>query len=316
MIKGVLFGGLPFFFNRLPQYHQWKESREFAGVLSMPWQRKFREKVFYNRDHVAFPDWTPSTASVGSENRLAVVIHAFYPDILLELLHRLEASRYPTVKLFITCPTDSRTIVEQMLQAFPVENTVLSVENRGRDILPFLKILPIVVEEKFSLVLKLHTKRSNYLNRKELWKDELFQKLLGVEQISNSISVLQAFPNIGILGPESHVVPMSVYYGANAAGVKRLSRQLGLKDEQLKQLNFVAGSMFYARTVALLPLLKLSLQEADFEEENGQFDGTLAHVVERTFSCSALAAGMLLADTSSTPSRPCCIVSMDHFFTR
>jgi lipopolysaccharide biosynthesis protein len=315
-LKRILFGGFSFLFNGLPQYHQWKASRVFSEPLSMPWQPIFWEKIRTNRYLITLAAVPTPPPTTGSDNRLAVVIHAFYPDILLELLERLEASRPPALKLFITCPISEQPAVEQLLQQFSFEYFILVVDNRGRDILPFIKILPQIVKEDFPLLLKLHTKRSNYRNRKALWKDDLFDKLVGSEQLFNSIRVLEVFPSIGILGPENHVVPMGLYYGANAEGVKRLSHQLGLKDAQLLQLNFVAGSMFYARTAAMLPLLTLSWKDTDFEEEAGQVDGTLAHAVERAFSSSARAAGMLLADTSSTPTKPRCTVNLEHFFTQ
>jgi lipopolysaccharide biosynthesis protein len=65
-------------------------------------------------------------------------------------------------------------------------------------------------------------------------------------------------------------------------------------------LPLVAGSMFWARTEALLPLYAL-VDSADFESESGQTDGTMAHAIERLFSVSAYSVGLDCVDVSMKP---------------
>ncbi len=68
--------------------------------------------------------------------------------------------------------------------------------------------------------------------------------------------------------------------------------------------------MFYARTDALRPLLRLGLTDEDFEPESGQVDGTLAHVIERVIAYSALAAGFRVGEVANSAGGPECAKPM------
>ena len=72
---------------------------------------------------------------------------------------------------------------------------------------------------------------------------------------------------------------------------------MGVDREQVISQPFVAGTMFYARVSALQPLLNLSIDEDEFEQEAGQVDGTLAHAIERTFSIGLIAVEKKLVAT-------------------
>lgn len=55
--------------------------------------------------------------------------------------------------------------------------------------------------------------------------------------------------------------------------------------------------MFFGRVDALKPLLSLAISDEDFEEESGQLDVTMAHVIERIFALSAESAGYQVITT-------------------
>ena len=167
----------------------------------------------------------------------------------------------------------------------------------------------MVFEDGHDLVLKLHTKGSNHLNRKDFWRNDLFSKLLSGETMDKVLHVLHQNPLIGMIGPVGNILPMKLYYSANGQTVKSLSNRMGVLDNQLADLNFVAGSMFYCRKAAMLPILGLNLSENDFELEANQTDGTLAHSVERAFAAGLIASGFQLADTDYDPANPCLTVS-------
>jgi lipopolysaccharide biosynthesis protein len=107
---------------------------------------------------------------------------------------------------------------------------------------------------------------------------------------------------------------MHLYYAANGERVQRLSNQMGISNNQLRDLNFVAGSMFYATKAALMPIVELNLNENDFEPEAGQTDGTMAHVVERLFAAALLKTDLCIADTGFDFEKPVLTISkVNHF---
>jgi lipopolysaccharide biosynthesis protein len=62
--------------------------------------------------------------------------------------------------------------------------------------------------------------------------------------------------------------------------------------------------MFWARPEALRPLLDGSIRIDDFQEEQGQLDGTLAHAIERLYFISAEKAGFKWVKTVTSDSFP------------
>ena len=113
--------------------------------------------------------------------------------------------------------------------------------------------------------------------------------------------IIQTFndnPNVGIVGPEGHIVPMTTYWGSNQKRVLELAARLGVDSEKLMAAPFVAGTMFYGRISALKPMLNLAISDKDFEPESGQIDGTMAHAIERVFTISAIAANQKIVYTN------------------
>lgn len=314
-IKNVLFNIFPFFFNDWAVYQNWKFAKVFFNKSLGFWHKKLWKRLLHS-DYEAeiIPNHFPMRLP-DHQNSLAILIHAFYPEIFDEIIRKLEQAGINEITLYVTTPKRLFEVINTSLSNSPFKHTVVHVENHGRDILPFLKILPLAVKNGHDIILKLHTKSSNHLNRKDHWRSDLFEKLIGGGRIQGILKVFRENPSIGMVGPAGNILPMRLYYGANGERVHRYSKMMGANDDQLSDLNFMAGSMFYARTDAMLPLLKLRLTDKEFEPEAGQTDGTMAHVVERLFSVSNLLSGLQLADTNFNPSEPKLTVSKNHRFT-
>ena len=230
-----------------------------------------------------------------STHSIAVVIHAFYEDVFDEILNYLENINSISLKLYVTTPIELFETTHRKLQKQQHSFFVLAVSNRGRDILPFIKIMPEVLKDGYDLLIKVHTKKSIHRQDGEVWRNDIFEKLLSESALTANIDHLVNNPEIGILGPTDHIVPMSFYWGLNAVRVTKLAARMGIDNYTLEKLNFVAGSMFIARTKAVIPLMNIALTEADFEVEAGQVDGTLAHALERLFSVSAFTSRLKIS---------------------
>jgi lipopolysaccharide biosynthesis protein len=227
---------------------------------------------------------------------LAVVIHAYYPELLSEILPRLQVSCHP-LRIFITCSAQGRAAVQAALDAAMISDARVDiVPNRGRDVAPFLHTLRVVRTMDIPLLLKLHTKRSSHRTDGDAWRTQLYGSLLSRERSDVALTALREATGLGIVGPEGNVISMDWYKGANIERVRQLAQRMGVASLDEGRDSFVAGTMFYARTAALGPLLELDLSDANFEIETGQTDGTLAHAVERAIGYSALAAGYRLGE--------------------
>jgi len=313
--KKLLFGLFPQCFIQWDIYQNWQNAQVFRKK-SLHF-RKFdlwRGK-FTNSYKINVINKTKRTKIAKQYSNLAVAIHAFYPEIFGEILQMLGDSNFRDLTLYVTTTSGASAEIELLLKQSPFHFEIIVVENRGRDILPFLIVLRKIFDDGHQLVLKLHTKGSNHLNKKELWKNDLFEKLIGKDTLAKNVQLFNQNNMLGILGPVGHIVPMYLYYGANALNVKILSDKLGIENKRLQNLCFVAGSMFFARKEALMPILNLGLSENNFEQENRQLDGTMAHAVERAFGLGLIVSGLKLADSSSTPEKISCWITKDHYFT-
>ncbi len=227
---------------------------------------------------------------------LCVVIHAYYPELLGEMLEQLDGCGVP-YRLIVTVPEGKEGAVDEVLARHQVTADCRVFENRGRDILPFLRVANELADEGQELVLKLHTKRSPHRVDGAVWRRELIDNLL---QEDNAQRILRAFEReslLGMVAPEGHILPLSFYWGSNEASVQYVCRIMGIGEADPQTAVFPAGSMFWARVQALRPLLDLHLDEAFFEPEAGQLDGTMAHAIERCLGQSLRAAKMFLASS-------------------
>ncbi len=209
------------------------------------------------------------------------IIHAWYVDELSQILDALQSSGLPW-HLVVTTVSQKLDAVRRQLVNAGMSWELLVCDNRGRDILPFIKVADRLLEKGVEVVLKLHTKRSAHRSDGAEWLQQLLDRLVNGSRAKIIHGAFKLQPDLGMVGPEGHILSIAEHLGGNSEALDFLRVRLGLplSDESDP---FVAGSMFWVRLRALRPLLDAHLTESEFEPEQGQIDGTLAHSLERVF---------------------------------
>jgi len=228
---------------------------------------------------------------------LAVIIHAFYPDVFAEILDTMPKVLLDRGTIHVTTPEEKVPEIRKLASARGVDIHIMAVPNHGRDVLPFLKVLNQIKGQEPDLILKLHTKKSLHREDGDKWRNDVYEKLLSPALAQRVFGYFTQHDDVGLIGPEGHIAPLSYYWGYNEHTVRELARRMGVRHIDEHTDTFVAGTMFFARREALAPLLELELSDHDFEKEAGQLDGTMAHAVERAIAVSAAVKGMRIAST-------------------
>ncbi len=242
-------------------------------------------------------------AAAAPASRPCAVVHAWYPELLDDIVAALRASGIDW-RLLVTTAPEREAAVRERLQRLGADAEIEVAANRGRDILPFLRVADRLLDEGVEVVLKLHTKRSAHRGDGDAWRGELLDRLLAPRRAGTLLQALSGDPSLGLIAPEGHVQPLDYFWGANAGTVAHLAARLGIPPADTARDRFIAGSMFWLRLPALRPLLDAHLGEWEFEDEAGQVDGTLAHGIERIVALAAAAAGYRMASAASLCGEP------------
>lgn len=226
---------------------------------------------------------------------LAIVLHIFYYDIFISIIEYIEQIDIE-YKLYITTHPDIYSDIFLKIQEKNISAKVVICENKGRDILPFLKSLKLVKQQGHAVLLKLHTKRSPHrLGRGNTWRNNMLKSLLEPEVIKSIIHNFKNYP-IGIVGPSKYLYPIWRKGNTNKAKIQQLANKISFRDNINEEL-FVGGTMFYARVDALEPISQLKLSDQDFQDEPIALDGSMAHALERFFGIACHKQGYEIVDT-------------------
>ena len=223
---------------------------------------------------------------------IAVVCHVFYENLASEFRRYVVNIPVPFDLFISTNDPVKNTVIEKAFADWDRGTVDVRVTpNRGRDIAPKLVGFRDVYDRyQLSCTCTPNTRNTRRCSPtgvasslKTCWvQGNRLQHLDGVSPAPN--------PWHGGV-PTFRAGAALDNWGTNFATARTLAENMGISLSPHKVLDFPSGSMFWARSAALRPLLDLNLSYDDFPEEAGQIDGTPAHANRRLYYYAAERAG-------------------------
>jgi glycosyltransferase involved in cell wall biosynthesis len=232
--------------------------------------------------------------------RVALHLHVYYPDLLPDIVTRLGYNGCRP-DLFVSIADEAaRPAVETALAGYAGRTVAIEVvPNRGRDIGPLLTGFGPRLMAGYDYIGHLHTKKSHDVKDAAMgatWYHFLLENLLGGAAGGTADAILSALDGDATLGMVFPGDPYVLGMGGNAAHAAPLLARLGLVAPP-EHFMFPVGTMFWARTVALAPLMGLNLGWDDYPDEPLPYDGSMLHALERLFALTLPHSGLRMAAT-------------------
>lgn len=239
--------------------------------------------------------------------RIALVVHIYYHDMWPEIAEAIDEAGLEH-DLFVTIThkgAQTEALRDQITRSHPQARVIL-MPNHGRDVFPFLHLANAGLLDGYSAIGKLHTKKSPHRQDGDHWRRHLIGGILPGPDTADLLARFLADPQAGFWVADGQQYQGDAWWGSNRGMVEHLLRRVEIRAADFP-LSFPAGSIYWMKPLMLAMLKGLRLDQAIFEPETGQVDGTLAHAVERALGHLAQAAGMTIEQTSQlieTPAPP------------
>jgi glycosyltransferase involved in cell wall biosynthesis len=249
---------------------------------------------------VIVPPAFDSGAAVDAELKVALHGHFFYPDLAADFFRKLSVNRSRCDLLLTTDHERKARAIEEAAGCYDRGKVVIRlVPNRGRDIGPLLTAFADEILADYDVVGHVHGKRSLGVDQGTMgdsWREFLWQHLIGDCHPMMDL-VLARFvrdAGLGMVFPDD---PHLSDWDDNHDIAAGLATRMGMAEPLPPFFDFPIGTMFWARTKALQPLLALRLGWSDYPLEPVQEDGTILHAIERLLPFAARQAGYRYATT-------------------
>ena len=220
-----------------------------------------------------------------SNPKVAIILHVFYPDIGIEILHQVLPKSNHFDKILVTHSMTTAVLTEfqsEVPQELLSKCHFMTVANRFRDCGPFIQAAASSYLSDCSVFLKLHTKKSPHLPNDEgsLWRKNLIDGLLNPKDIESLIRQLSTQSEALWACPERWISTKSDW-GYNSFQVWQLTRLLDIPFRGPQQ--FPVGNMYWLNShlISVFANLKLAVNTKLIAKLSSFGDGALPHAIER-----------------------------------
>lgn len=212
---------------------------------------------------------------------VAVQIHLFFVDTIDEIIKNINLIPCPFDCYISTDTEEKKELIAQKFNLCNARNVTVEVlENKGRDVAPFLKQMRERIDQ-YDIICHIHSKKTTFADYGDFWRKYLFNNLFGCsDNIAEILDMFKSNEKLGIIFPETYpLIKDQQMFGADRDNCVATAQKLGITEPLPQRAMFPAGNMFWARTDAVRQMF---LSDAfSFESEKGQVHFTDAHRVER-----------------------------------
>jgi rhamnan synthesis protein F len=243
------------------------------------------------------PSGLRSLSDIIPSGRVAIVLHLYYSELWPEFRDAIRVIP-ETADLFVTLTRERSESAADWIRAEFPKSHIITLNNRGRDILPFVTILNTGVLFRYEFFCKLHTKRSLYREDGNYWRQNLVQGILDAKAVTRILSAFDADPRLGIVVADGFAESREQRWLANLPLVNQLCTRGNIRPLPANGdwPVFPAGSIYWGRTSFLEPLARLNLAPSEFEPEPLP-SKALPHAIERLIGHLCREAGLHVATT-------------------
>ncbi|SDI69100.1 glycoside hydrolase family 99-like domain-containing protein [Alloyangia pacifica] len=207
-----------------------------------------------------------------TNRKYALVAHIHYAETWSDIQNCVEKFSEGTLDVYVT--TTSEEVATVVKSSMP-DAVVELVDNRGRDVRPFLMMMKRIAHLKYRAICKVHGKKSVYRADGDTLRINMLTALIDPDLTER----FEQDAKLGILAAQDSIVDHNTAnMFLNKSNVEYVSEKIGLHFEDDK---FIAGTMFWVDPSAISPLL--TLKDSVFDIERGLADGTVPHAIERIF---------------------------------
>ena len=279
--RNIIFSRLGALFTGNSTYENWQSAYRYFVTNRSP------QIELIELSKLKLPEQLPT-------KKIAIQAHIFYPNIALELVQLLEDFPAPFDLFISTADGQHEVALRSQFASLPqIQNIrILITPNQGRDLGPLLYGYgqDLLQYDYFAHV---HTKKSSATNQiGNAWRRYLFAGLLDNSH-GRVTKILGLLDRYGLIYPErfAAIDVDNCQWRDNLPAATAFCNCANIAAPTPGYIEFPVGSMFWAQTSALKPLLNQAFTPESFELESGQTDNTLAHALERSLSHIALSQG-------------------------